>query len=202
MLEGDANDYVGKGLSGGRLVIAPPKAATFAPEENVLLGNVALYGATSGEAFFHGVAGERFAVRNSGVHAVVEGVGDHGCEYMTGGRVVVLGRTGRNFAAGMSGGVAYVLDTDGKFERRCNTGLVACEALDETDEEFIKLLMTRHIQLTGSDHAARLLMDWTETSGRFVKVMPRDYKRVLTAEAAAREAGREVKFAELVGAQV
>jgi glutamate synthase domain-containing protein 3 len=202
MLEGDANDYVGKGLSGGRLVIAPPKAATFAPEENVLLGNVALYGATSGEAFFRGVAGERFAVRNSGVHAVVEGVGDHGCEYMTGGRVVVLGRTGRNFAAGMSGGVAYVLDTDGKFERRCNTGLVACEALDETDEEFIKLLMTRHIQLTGSDHAARLLMDWTETSGRFVKVMPRDYKRVLTAEAAAREAGREVKFAELVGAQV
>src|SRR5689334_10734567 len=156
MLEGDANDYVGKGLSGGRLVIAPPKNATFAPEENVLLGNVALYGATSGEAFFRGVAGERFAVRNSGVHAVVEGVGDHGCEYMTGGRVVVLGRTGRNFAAGMSGGVAYVLDTDGKFERRCNTGLVACEALDETDEEFIKLLMTRHIQLTGSDHAAQI----------------------------------------------
>ncbi len=201
MLEGDANDYVGKGLSGGRIVIAPPKGATFPPEENVLLGNVALYGATSGEAFFRGVAGERFAVRNSGVHAVVEGVGDHGCEYMTGGRVIVLGRTGRNFAAGMSGGVAYVLDTDGHFERRCNTGLVACEALEASDEELIQLLMTRHIQLTGSDYAARLLMNWSETSGRFVKVMPRDYKRVLTAEAAAREQGRDLQFAELVGAQ-
>jgi glutamate synthase (ferredoxin) len=201
MLEGDANDYVGKGLSGGRIVIAPPKESTFPPEENILIGNVALYGATSGEAYFRGVAGERFAVRNSGVHAVVEGVGDHGCEYMTGGRVVVLGKTGRNFAAGMSGGVAYVLDTDGRFERRCNTGLVACEALDASDEELIKLLMTRHIQLTGSDHAARLLMDWGTTSGCFVKVMPRDYKRVLTAEAAAREEGRDVQFAELVGAQ-
>jgi glutamate synthase (NADPH) large chain len=120
---------------------------------------------------------------------------------MTGGRVIVLGRTGRNFAAGMSGGVAYVLDTDGHFERRCNTGLVACEALEASDEEFIQLLMTRHIQLTGSDYAARLLMNWSETSGRFVKVMPRDYKRVLTAEAAAREQGRDLQFAELVGAQ-
>jgi glutamate synthase (NADPH/NADH) large chain len=201
-LEGDANDYVGKGLSGGRIVVYPPKNSTFVPEENILIGNVALYGATSGEAFFRGVAGERFAVRNSGVHTVVEGVGDHGCEYMTGGRVVVLGKTGRNFAAGMSGGIAYVLDVDGRFERRCNTGLVACETLDESDDEIIKLLMTRHIQLTGSEHAARLLMDWSETRTRFVKVMPRDYKRVLTAEAAAREQGRDLEFEELVGAPV
>src|SRR6185369_6946827 len=156
-LEGDANDYVGKGLSGGKIIVMPPSRAAFTPEENIIIGNVALYGATSGEAYIRGIAGERFAVRNSGATAVVEGVGDHGCEYMTGGRVVVLGRTGRNFAAGMSGGVAYVLDTDGKFERRCNTGLVACEALDQTDEELIKLLMTRHIQLTGSDRARHIL---------------------------------------------
>ncbi|HEY8548541.1 MAG TPA: glutamate synthase large subunit, partial [Vicinamibacterales bacterium] len=199
-LEGDANDYVAKGLSGGRVVVFPPKSATFAPEENILIGNVALYGATSGEAFFRGIAGERFAVRNSGVHTVVEGVGDHGCEYMTGGRVVVLGRTGRNFAAGMSGGIAYVLDVDGRFSSRCNTGLVDLEGLDASDEELIKLLVTRHIQLTGSDYAARLLMEWSSTRKRFVKVMPRDYKRVLTAEAAARAQGRDVEFAELVGA--
>ncbi len=200
-LEGDANDYVGKGLSGGRVVVFPPKAATFAPEENILIGNVALYGATSGEAFFRGIAGERFAVRNSGVHTVVEGVGDHGCEYMTGGRVVVLGRTGRNFAAGMSGGVAYVLDVDRRFQSRCNTGLVDLEPIEDSDEELLRLLISRHIQATGSDHAAKLLLHWSHTREQLVKVMPRDYKRVLAAEAAARAEGRDVGFAELVGAQ-
>jgi glutamate synthase (NADPH/NADH) large chain len=200
-LEGDANDYVGKGLSGGRVVVFPPKTATFAPEENILIGNVALYGATGGEAFFRGIAGERFAVRNSGVHTVVEGVGDHGCEYMTGGRVVVLGRTGRNFAAGMSGGVAYVLDVDRRFQTRCNTGLVDLEAIEDSDEELLKLLITRHIQATGSDHASKLLLHWSHTREQFVKIMPRDYKRVLAAEAAARAEGRDAGFAELVGAQ-
>jgi glutamate synthase (NADPH/NADH) large chain len=200
-LEGDANDYVAKGLSGGKVVVYPPKAATFAPEENIIIGNVALYGGTSGEAFFRGIAGERFAVRNSGVHTVVEGVGDHGCEYMTGGRVVVLGRTGRNFAAGMSGGVAYVLDVDKRFTTRCNTGLVELEAIEDSDEELLKLLITRHIQATGSDYASKLLLHWSHTREQFVKVMPRDYKRVLAAEAAARAEGRDVGFAELVGAQ-
>ena len=129
-LEGDANDYVGKGLSGGKIIVYPPKQATFVPEENIIIGNVALYGATSGEAYFRGLAGERFAVRNSGAIAVVEGVGDHGCEYMTGGRVVVLGRTGRNFAAGMSGGIAYVLDVTGTFSARCNREMVDLEPLE------------------------------------------------------------------------
>jgi glutamate synthase (ferredoxin) len=200
-LEGDANDFVGKGLSGGRIVVRPHAKSSFLPEQNIIVGNVALYGATSGEAFFRGIAGERFAVRNSGAHAVVEGVGDHGCEYMTGGRVVVLGKTGRNFAAGMSGGVAYVLDADGRFARRCNTDLAAIEELDASDEELIRLLVTRHVQLTGSDYAARLLMNWDETRTQIVRVMPRDYKRVLTAEAAARAEGRTLEFAELVGAQ-
>jgi glutamate synthase (NADPH/NADH) large chain len=200
-LEGDANDYVGKGLSGGRVIVYPPKVATFAPEENIIIGNVALYGATSGEAFFRGIAGERFAVRNSGAHTVVEGVGDHGCEYMTGGRVVVLGRTGRNFAAGMSGGVAYVLDVDRRFQTRCNQGLVDLEAIEDSDEELLRLLITKHIKATGSDHASKLLLHWSHTREQFVKVMPRDYKRVLAAEAAARAEGRDVGFAELVGAQ-
>ncbi len=199
-LEGDANDYVGKGLSGGRLVVYPPKNASFVPEQNILIGNVALYGATSGEAFFRGIAGERFAVRNSGVHTVVEGVGDHGCEYMTGGRVIVLGPTGRNFAAGMSGGVAYVLDVERRFERRCNTGLVDLDEIDDTDDDLLKLLIGRHVQLTGSEHAGRLLLDWDRARLQFVKIMPRDYKRVITAEATARAQGREVEFAELVGA--
>ena len=174
------------------MIVYPPKASTFAPEENIIIGNVALYGATSGEAFFRGIAGERFAVRNSGAHAVVEGVGDHGCEYMTGGRVVVLGRTGRNFAAGMSGGVAYVLDVDRRFQTRCNPGLVNLEAIEDSDEELLRLLITRHIQATGSDHASKLLLHWSHTREQFVKVMPRDYKRVLAAEAAARAEGRDV----------
>jgi len=178
-LEGDANDYVGKGLSGGRIVVAPPRSATFAAEDNVIAGNVALYGATSGEAFIRGVAGERFAVRNSGATAVVEGVGDHGCEYMTGGRVVVLGRTGRNFAAGMSGGIAYVLNAAHEFEPRCNREMVDLEPLDCDDLALVHDLITRHAELTGSRLGARLLSEWNSTSLQFTKVMPRDFKRAL-----------------------
>jgi glutamate synthase domain-containing protein 2/glutamate synthase domain-containing protein 1/glutamate synthase domain-containing protein 3 len=184
-LEGDANDYVGKGLSGGRIIVAPPRDATFAAENNVIAGNVALYGATSGEAFFNGVAGERFAVRNSGATAVVEGVGDHGCEYMTGGRVVVLGGTGRNFAAGMSGGVAYVLNATGEFERRCNPEMVDLERLDGEDLAVVRDLIMRHVALTGSRLGARLLSQWSATSLEFTKVMPRDYKRALAMTWAA-----------------
>src|SRR4030095_16801204 len=145
-LAGDANDYVGKGLSGGKIVVHPPRNATFKAAENVIIGNVAFYGATSGEAYINGMAGERFGVRNSGISAVVEGVGDHGCEYMTGGRVVVLGKTGRNFAAGMSGGIAYVLDRDGTFAQRLNTGMVDLEPLDEEDWKTVRELITRHVQ--------------------------------------------------------
>ena len=198
-VDGDANDYCGKGLSGGHLVVRPPAEATFTAEKNIIIGNVALYGATGGEAFFRGIAGERFCVRNSGAHAVVEAVGDHGCEYMTGGRVVVLGRTGRNFAAGMSGGVAWVLDVDGRFASRCNPGMVDLEALAADDVPAVKDLLARHAELTGSPVARRLLDDWEATRARFVKVMPRDYKRVLEAEARARAEAREPEFAELIG---
>ena len=179
-LEGDSNDYLGKGLSGGTIIVFPPRAATFTPEENIIVGNVVLYGATSGEAYIRGVAGERFAVRNSGAVAVVEGVGDHGCEYMTGGRVVVLGKTGRNFAAGMSGGIAYVLDANASFARRCNNEFVDLEPLDRPDDvELVVELLKRHVKHTGSALAARLLTDWSATARLFVKVMPRDYKRVI-----------------------
>jgi glutamate synthase (ferredoxin) len=189
-LEGDANDYVGKGLSGGKIIVFPPHDATFVAEENILIGNVALYGATSGEAYFRGVAGERFAVRNSGALAVVEGVGDHGCEYMTGGRVVVIGGTGRNFAAGMSGGIAYVLDEDGSFPRRTNLGMVDLEAVvDTADVEMVKDLLSRHIRYTHSPVAARLLVDWARSREKFVKVIPKDYKRVLAVIKKARETG-------------
>ncbi|MEX2175163.1 MAG: glutamate synthase large subunit [Pirellulaceae bacterium] len=183
-LEGDANDYVGKGLSGGRIVIYPPKSSLFKPEENILIGNVALYGATSGHAFFRGCAAERFAVRNSGAHAVIEGVGDHGCEYMTGGRVVVLGATGRNFAAGMSGGIAYVWDPAGDFLTRLNMVTVNPERV-ETPQDLGELLhlIEQHRQLTGSAVAERLLNQWPDTTQQFVKVMPTDYKRVLTERA-------------------
>jgi len=199
-LEGDANDYWGKGLSGGKLIVFPPRASTFVPEDNIIIGNVALYGATSGEAYVRGVAGERFCVRNSGVHAVVEGVGDHGCEYMTGGRVVVLGHTGRNFAAGMSGGAAYVLDLDGEFKRRCNLGMVDLERLDQPEEiALVRDLIRRHVEHTGSTYAAGILRDWIDMQPRFVKIMPRDYKRVLLAEAHAQAEGRQPTFAELVG---
>ncbi|HYR92029.1 MAG TPA: glutamate synthase large subunit [Terriglobia bacterium] len=179
-LEGDANDYFGKGLSGGRIVIFPPAAATYRAEDNIIIGNVALYGATSGEAFIRGVAGERFAVRNSGAIAVVEGVGDHGCEYMTGGRVVVLGRTGRNFAAGMSGGIAYIINDEGDFAQRCNLQMVDLEKLEDPDEErFIRSLIQRHAELTKSIRAETVLLDWEKHREKVIKVMPLDYRRVL-----------------------
>src|SRR5687767_9305791 len=186
-LVGDANDGFGKGLSGGRLSVFPPPASTFKSQENIIVGNVAFYGATSGEAFVSGIAGERFWVRNSGATVVVEGVGDHGCEYMTGGRVVVLGRTGRNFAAGMSGGVAYVLDAKGDFAKRCNREMVDLETLVDADEiDFLQDVIMKHVALTGSTSAERLLADWAALQRRMVKVMPREYKRAL-AEQAKRE---------------
>jgi glutamate synthase (NADPH/NADH) large chain len=180
-LEGEANDYVGKGLSGGRIVVYPSKGSSFAAEENIIIGNVALYGATSGEAFFNGVAGERFAVRNSGATAVVEGVGDHGCEYMTNGLVVVLGSCGRNFAAGMSGGIAYVFDENGDFtEERCNLDSVDLEPLvDIKDLQLVRDLITRHFDLTGSGRAKWILDNWSDAVGRFIKVFPHEFKRVL-----------------------
>ncbi len=179
-LEGDANDYVGKGLSGGRLVIYPPKESTFVPEENIIVGNVVLYGAIRGQAFFRGRAAERFCVRNSGAHAVIEGVGDHGCEYMTGGRVVVLGPTGRNFAAGMSGGIAYVWDREGVFLQNCNLGMVDLEKLDQKqDIQEVLHLVRLHQKYTGSTVAQYVLENWDQVRPQFVKVMPRDYKRVL-----------------------
>jgi glutamate synthase (NADPH/NADH) large chain len=202
-LQGDTNDYLGKGLSGGKLVIYPPPQSTFVPEDNIITGNVALYGATSGEAYICGRAGERFAVRNSGALAVVEGVGDHGCEYMTGGSVVVLGLTGRNFAAGMSGGTAYVFDTTGSFSRRCNTDLVEIEPLQSLEDlELVKNLVIQHLHHTDSRFAARLLEDWSGAVPLFVKIMPRDYKRVLAAQQLAAAEGRTPEFAELVGVRV
>jgi glutamate synthase (NADPH/NADH) large chain len=207
-LEGDANDYVGKGLSGGRLIVYPPRESRFMPQENILIGNTVLYGAISGEAYFRGVAGERFAVRNSGVVAVVEGLGDHGCEYMTGGCVVVLGPTGRNFAAGMSGGVAYVLDEESGFEKRCNMSMVALEPIADEDDRLeshyhqggdleahglvelmrdmtrhdaqrLHTLLENHRRYTGSQRAAQVLDRWNLYLPRFVKVMPVDYRRAL-----------------------
>jgi glutamate synthase (NADPH) large chain len=181
-LEGDSNDFVGKGLSGGRLIVHPPRQARFAAEDNVIIGNVALYGATSGEAFICGVAGERFAVRNSGARAVVEGVGDHGCEYMTGGEVVVLGETGRNFAAGMSGGLAYVFDGAGTFAAQCNGGMVDLERLDDKHEiARVEDLIRRHTELTGSAVGERLLRAWPVVSRDFVVVVPREFTRARRA---------------------
>ena len=185
-LEGDANDYVGKGLSGGRVVVRPDRSATFAAESNVIAGNVILYGATAGEVFLRGVVGERFCVRNSGATAVVEGVGDHACEYMTGGRAVILGRTGRNVAAGMSGGIAYVLDLD---PGRVNRELVDVEPLDEDDEDFLGAIVQRHHEETESVVAGELLADWPHSLTRFAKIMPRDYKRVLEASLRAERDG-------------
>lgn len=179
-LEGDANDYVGKGLSGGKIIIYPPKNSTFKAEDNIIIGNTALYGATTGEVYFSGVAGERFAVRNSGASAVVEGVGDHGCEYMTGGKVVVLGNTGRNFAAGMSGGVAYILDTQGDAAKRCNAQMVGLEKIEKKEEAAeLKALIEKHVKYTGSKRGAQILNLWEEMLPKFVKVLPKDYKRVL-----------------------
>jgi len=178
-LEGDANDYVGKGLSGGVLSVRPPSGVTFRADQNIIIGNTALYGATSGKTFLNGKAGERFAVRNSGASAVVEGVGDHGCEYMTGGRVLVLGRTGRNFGAGMSGGFAYVLDETGDLETRCNLGMIELEALGPDDAAVVAGMMEEHIARTGSVKARELMADWEHTVTRLVKVVPTEYRRVL-----------------------
>ena len=180
-LAGDANDYLGKGLSGGTIIVSPPEGSPFRAEENIIAGNVAFYGATSGSAYLNGMAGERFCVRNSGAHAVVEGVGDHGCEYMTGGIVVILGATGRNFAAGMSGGIAYVLDDQGDFAIRCNTDMVELEPLDDGDKATLKGMLEKHAACTGSGRATIALMNWEVSVMRFVKVMPIDYKRVLQA---------------------
>jgi len=189
ILDGDANDYFGKGLSGGKLVVYPPRSATFVPEKNIIIGNVAFYGATSGEAYVRGLAGERFAVRNSGVHAVVEGVGDHGCEYMTGGRVVVLGPTGRNFAAGMTGGVAYVWDVDGDFARKVNREMVETEPMSEEDIQEVHNLLVKHLLYTTSTVAKRVLEKGPALIGRFVKVMPKDYKRMVATIKKMHDAG-------------
>jgi glutamate synthase (NADPH/NADH) large chain len=196
-LLGDSNDYLGKGLSGGRLIVRPDLSAPFRAEENVIAGNVILYGATSGEAFIRGLVGERFCVRNSGAIAVVEGVGDHACEYMTGGRVVVLGPTGRNVAAGMSGGIAYFLDLD---TGRVNGEMVDLEELTGEDRDFLRDTVAKHQQETDSSVAAALLADWDNAVGRFSKVMPRDYKRVLAAAKAAEDAGQDVDQAIMAAA--
>ena len=178
-LEGDSNDYIGKGLSGGKIVVYPPRNRSFVAEENILIGNVALYGATEGEAYFNGIGGERFAVRNSGAKAVIEGIGDHGCEYMTGGTVVILGPTGRNFAAGMSGGTAYIFDPQGVFPSQCNQEMVFLEKVSEDDEQVLERLISSHHQMTASTLAQEILSSWVENKNKFVKVMPKDYKRVL-----------------------
>jgi glutamate synthase (NADPH/NADH) large chain len=219
-LVGEANDYVGKGLSGGRLVVRPSEKSAARPEESIVIGNTALYGATEGECYFRGIAGERFAVRNSGAAAVVEGTGDHGCEYMTGGVVAVLGKTGRNFAAGMSGGIAYVLDEDGTFESRCNMSMVSLEPVVEEemiserdyghggdletsglveimsnlgsgDADRLKALITRHKSFTGSSVAARILDNWAEYLPKFKKVMPVEYRKALVQMAKAQAADKD-----------
>jgi glutamate synthase (ferredoxin) len=181
-LEGDANDYIGKGLSGGKIIVYPPSKSTFNPETNIIIGNVAFYGATSGEAYIYGTAGERFCVRNSGIKTVVEAIGDHGCEYMTGGRVVVLGSTGRNFAAGMSGGIAYIIDEAGDFKNRCNFEMVDLEVLTDQEEiQEVQELIKHHAEYTGSERAKHILANWDRYIAKFVRVIPRDYKRVLQA---------------------
>jgi glutamate synthase (NADPH/NADH) large chain len=195
-LEGDANDYIGKGLSGGKIIVVPPAGSTFKPEENIIIGNTTFYGATKGEAFIHGMAGERFCVRNSGAKAVVEGTGDHCCEYMTGGRVVVLGKTGRNFAAGMSGGIAYVLDVDGDFDYYCNKGLVELSSVeDKTDIDELQEMINKHLLYTQSSLAAKILTNWEEYLPRFVKVIPFEYKKVME-EMKLKELERKLQLTE------
>ncbi|MBC7500498.1 MAG: glutamate synthase subunit alpha, partial [Herminiimonas sp.] len=214
-LVGEGNDYVGKGLSGGRIIVRPNTEFRGRAVDNIIIGNTVLYGAISGEAFFNGVGGERFAVRNSGAVAVVEGTGDHGCEYMTGGTVVVLGETGRNFAAGMSGGIAYVYDPEGDFEKKCNMSMVALEHLvshadqeakgdrdswhsvlrggeAQTDEAILKTLIERHFKYTGSTRARNLLDAWAVSRSKFVKVFPTEYKRALGEMHAAKQANEKV----------
>ena len=201
-LEGDANDYLAKGLSGGRVVLLPPRGTRFVAEENIIAGNVILYGATSGEVFIRGVVGERFCVRNSGATAVVEGVGDHGCEYMTGGRAVILGRTGRNFAAGMSGGLAFVYDADGTLWKRTNRDMVDLDPLDDDeDRAWLRAIVSRHLEETGSAVAERILSDWWSESDRFLKVFPKDFKRILQARADAEERGTDPDDAVMAAAR-
>ncbi|HEY6105030.1 MAG TPA: hypothetical protein VIV59_03550 [Anaeromyxobacteraceae bacterium] len=198
LLEGDSNDYIGKGLSGGKIVVFPPREAGFVAEENIVIGNVAFYGATGGEAYIRGLAGERFCVRNSGVTAVVEGLGDHGCEYMTGGRVVVLGPTGRNFAAGMSGGIACVLDEGGRFERVCNREMVSLERLEDPEEvALVRRLVEKHVQATRSRRGQQVLDAWPDLARKFVRVVPNDYRRVLAAQARFRAQGLPPDEAEM-----
>ncbi|MEL7019974.1 MAG: glutamate synthase-related protein, partial [Bacteroidota bacterium] len=187
-LEGEANDYFGKGLSGSRLIVVPDRASKFTPSENIIIGNVAFYGATSGEAYINGMAGERFAVRNSGVKTVVEGIGDHGCEYMTGGIVVVLGETGKNFAAGMSGGTAYVYNADQSFDKKVNREMVDLDPLEEEDFIRLKNLIHQHYHFTTSEVALHMLNNWDSEKILFTKVMPRDYKAVLQRR---KETGQE-----------
>lgn len=179
-LEGDSNDYIGKGLSGGKIIVVPPENVKFKPSENVIIGNVAFYGAIKGEAYIRGIAGERFCVRNSGMTAVVEGIGDHGCEYMTGGCVAVIGKTGRNFAAGMSGGIAYVYDKDGDFDKNCNKGMISIETLSDKDAQTLKTMLENHVKYTGSDIAENILKNWDKELKKFTKVIPNDYKKVIT----------------------
>jgi glutamate synthase (NADPH/NADH) large chain len=200
-LEGDANDYFGKGLSGGTLVLRPPRTAKFAAEANIIAGNVILYGATGGNVFIRGVVGERFCVRNSGATAVVEGVGDHGCEYMTGGRAVILGPTGRNFAAGMSGGFAFVFDADRSLYRRMNHEMVDIDPLDEDDIDWLRGLITMHMELTGSPVAEGILSNWWRNVEQFTKIFPKDYKRVLEAQRDAIERGVDVDEAIMAAAR-
>jgi glutamate synthase (NADPH/NADH) large chain len=196
LLEGESNDYFGKGLSGGRLIVVPDRISKFDPHENIIIGNVAFYGATSGEAYIKGTAGERFCVRNSGVKTVVEGVGDHGCEYMTGGLAVVLGETGKNFGAGMSGGMAYIYDPQGRFPEKLNDDMADIEALEDFDKVLLQQMVSNHFTYTSSKTALDLLNDWGAALGHFVKVMPRDYKRVLKEK--KMQPNLSVKVAELV----
>ena len=224
-LAGEGNDYVGKGLSGGRIAIYPPETSHIVPEENIIVGNTVLFGATGGECYFRGIAGERFAVRNSGAVAVVEGVGDHGCEYMTGGTIVVLGHTGRNFAAGMSGGIAYVLDSDGTFESRCNMAQVALEAiaaeadalealdhqgpdlethgrvdikhsLSQNDQHIVRTLIKRHVHYTNSGVGKHILDNWSDFAAQFVKIIPVDYRRAMAEVEAEVEAEKAAAAAK------
>ena len=199
---GDANDYVGKGLSGGRIVVRPSDdaPADYVAEDNIIAGNVILFGATSGQAFLRGQVGERFAVRNSGAHAVVEGVGDHGCEYMTGGKIAILGPTGRNFAAGMSGGIAYVYDPDGVLPQNLNAEMVDLGDLDDEDVAWLRDMLAAHLDATESAVGQRILNDWNNNLKHFTKVMPRDYKRVLEAIADAERTGRDVDEAIMAAA--
>jgi glutamate synthase (ferredoxin) len=189
-LKGDANDYFGKGLSGGKLILYPEEGISFKPEENIIVGNVSFYGATSGEAYIRGMAGERFCVRNSGVKAVVEAVGDHACEYMTGGRVIVLGPTGRNFAAGLSGGIAYVLDEEGHFGHNCNMEMVSLQRLqDEEEIRQVKQMIMNHGEYTDSHLAWKVLAKWDDMIHKFVKVMPKDFEQMQKAIAEAEKKG-------------